>query len=61
MMKTELRTSINVTDDISLVPVSRQIREEHASQILSIISWKDMTTKERKEEASKPIYLVRYE
>ena len=60
-MKTEIRTSINVTDDISLVPVSKQMREEHTSQILSVISWKDMTIKEKKKEASKPIYLVRYE
>ena len=60
-MKTEIRTRINVTDDISFVAVSKQMREEHISQILSVISWKDMTIKEKKKEASKPIYLVRYE
>jgi hypothetical protein len=60
-MRTDLRTSIKVTDDIFLAPVSKRMREEHISQILSVISWKDMTTKEKKKEASKPIYLVRYE
>jgi hypothetical protein len=60
-LKTETRTNINVTDEISFVPVSKQVKEEHASQILSVISWKVMTKKEKKEEASKPIYLVRYE
>ena len=60
-MRIALRSTVNVNDDISLVPVSKQMREEHASEILSVISWKDMTIKERKKEASKPIYLVRYE
>jgi hypothetical protein len=60
-MKTEVKASINVSDDICLFPVSQQVREEHTSQILSVISWKDMTIKEKRKEASKPIYLVRYE
>jgi len=60
-VRTELRTSINVTDDISLIPVSRQMREEHMSQILSADSLKNMTIEEKKKEANKPIYLVRYE
>lgn len=60
-MRTELRSSINVTDDVSFVPVSKQMREEHMSQILSADSLKNMTTEEKKKEANKPIYLVRYE
>ena len=60
-MRTELRSSINVTDDISLAPITKQMREEHESQILSADSWKNMTTKEKKKEANKPVYLVRYE
>jgi hypothetical protein len=60
-LKTEIRTNINVADDISFVPVSDQVKGEHASQILSVISWKGMTREEKKKEASKPIYLVRYE
>jgi hypothetical protein len=60
-MRTELRSSINVTDDISLAPVSKQMREEHISQILSADSLKNMTMEEKKKEANKPIYLVRYE
>jgi hypothetical protein len=60
-MRTELKSSINVSDDISLAPVSKQMLEEHISQMLSSYSWENMTTKERKKEANKPIYLVRYE
>ena len=60
-MKTELRSSIKVTDDISLAPVSKQMREEHILQILSADSLKNMTVEEKKKEANKPIYLVRYE
>jgi hypothetical protein len=60
-MRTELRSSINVTDDFSLVPVSKQMREEHISQMLSVNSLKNMTMEEKKKEANKPIYLVRYE
>jgi len=60
-MGTELKSSINVSDDISLAPVSKQMLEEHISQMLSSYSWENMTTKERKKEANKPIYLVRYE
>jgi len=60
-MRTELRSSINVIDDISLAPVSKQMREAHISQILSVDSLKNMTIKEKKKEANKPIYLVRYE
>jgi len=60
-MRTELRPVINVTDDISLAPVSKSMREEHMLQILSAVSLKNMTIEEKKKEASKPIYLVRYE
>jgi hypothetical protein len=60
-MRTELKSSINVSNDISLAPVSKQMLEEHISQMLSSYSWKNMTIKERKKEANKPIYLVRYE
>jgi hypothetical protein len=60
-MKTELRSIINVTDDISLAPISKPMREEHMLQILSADSLKNVTIEERKKEASKPIYLVRYE
>jgi len=60
-MRTELRSSINVMDDISLAPISKQMREEHITQILCADSLKKMTMKEKKKEANKPIYLVRYE
>jgi len=60
-MRTELRSSIVVTVDISLAPITKQMREEHVSQILSADSWKNMTIKEKKKEANKPVYLVRYE
>jgi hypothetical protein len=60
-MKTELRSIINVTDEIFLAPLSKSMREEHMLQILSADSLKNMTIEEKKKEASKPIYLVRYE
>ncbi len=60
-MRTELRSSINVADDISLAPVSKRMREEHISQILNSNCLKNMTMEEKKKEANKPIYLVRYE
>ena len=61
MVRTELRSNINATDDISLVPVSRQAKEEHISRIVGADSLKNMTMEAKKKEANKPIYLVRYE
>jgi hypothetical protein len=60
-MKIDVRSNINSNDDITLVPVSKQIREEHISQILSAHSLKNLTMEEKKKEALKPIYLIRYE
>lgn len=60
-MRTELRSRIDVTDDLSLTPISKQMREKHITQILCVDSMKNMTMKEKKKEANKPIYLVRYE
>jgi hypothetical protein len=60
-MRTEPRPDINATCDIFLAPVSEQMREEHKAQILTAESWKNMTTREKKKEANKPIYLIRYE
>lgn len=60
-MRIDVRSNININDDITLVPVSKKAREEHISQILSIDSLKNLTREEKKKEAHKPIYLVRYE
>ena len=60
-MRIDVRSNINSSDDIILVPVSKQIREEHISQILSTNSLKNLTMEEKKKEALKPIYLIRYE
>jgi len=60
-MRIDVRSNINSSDDIILVPVSKQIREEHISQILSTNSLKNLTMEEKKKEAHKPIYLIRYE
>jgi hypothetical protein len=60
-MRIELKSDINVACDIFLAPVSERMREEHKAQILSAESWKNMTTREKKKEVNKPIYLIRYE
>jgi hypothetical protein len=60
-MRIDVRSNININDDITLVPVSKQAREEHISQILSIDSLKNLTREQKKKEALKPMYLIRYE
>jgi len=61
MMRNELRSNINVTEDLSLTPVSKQARKEFTRQIPSEHSLKSMSTEEKKREANKPMYLARYE
>jgi len=60
-MRRTLKTNIDVDKDFSLVPISEKIREKHFAEILDVLSLKDLTLTQRKKEASKPIYLVRYE
>lgn len=60
-IKNCLQSEPTLADDVSLAPVSKQLREEHISQIVSENSWKIMTIEQKKKEESKPIYLVRYE
>jgi hypothetical protein len=60
-MRIDVKSNINSNDDIILVPVSKQIREEHLSQIKSANRLKNLTMIEKKKEALKPIYLIRYE
>ena len=59
-MKSELK-DVGFNDQSSCAIVSSQIREENIAQIPHITTLKDITAQQRKEEASKPIYLVRYE
>jgi hypothetical protein len=60
-MGNDTKSRINITEDIILAPVSKQRRKDHLSQILRANCPKNMTMKEKKKEALKPIYLVRYE
>jgi hypothetical protein len=59
-MKSELKDAdINV--QLSCTTVSAQLVEGNIAQMLHAKSLKDITPEQRKKEASKPIYLVRYE
>jgi hypothetical protein len=60
-MRQPLKTNIDVDSDFSLMPISEKSREKHFAETLNVNSLKDLTLKQRKKEASKPIYLVRYE
>jgi hypothetical protein len=59
-MKSELKdASINV--QLSCTTVSAQLVEGNIAQMLHAKSLKDIKSEQKKKEASKPIYLVRYE
>jgi hypothetical protein len=59
MKKEQKDASIN--DQLSCAIISAQIVEENITQTPHAKSLKDMTAQQKKKEASKPIYLVRYE
>jgi len=59
-MKNELRNAY-INDQLPCTMISEQNGEEKITQIPQAKSLKDVTSGERKREASKPIYLVRYE
>jgi len=59
-MKNELRDSSN-NDQLPYAAISRQIDEDKITRIFHAKSLKDITSEERKKDASKPIYLFRYE
>jgi hypothetical protein len=59
-MKTELRDAC-INDQLPCTTISLQIEEKKISRMLHAKSLKDITSEERKKEANKPIYLVRYE
>jgi hypothetical protein len=60
-MKNDLEINMSVDNEFSLTPISEKTREKHLAEILNVSSLKDLTLKQRKKEASRPIYLVRYE
>jgi hypothetical protein len=59
-MKNELRDAY-INDRLPCTTISEQIGEVKITQTPHAKSLKDITSEERKKEASKPIYLVRYE
>jgi hypothetical protein len=59
-MKNELREYC-IKDPLPCTAISEQIEGEKIIPISLAKSLKDITSEERKKEASKPIYLVRYE
>jgi len=59
-MKSEFKDA-SFNDQSSCAAVSSQTMEENIAQMPHITSLKDITAQQKKMEASKPIYLVRYE
>ena len=59
-MKNEQK-DVSINDQLFCAAISAQIMEEDVAQMPHTKSLKDITTQQRKREASKPIYLVRYE
>jgi hypothetical protein len=53
--------NVSINDQLSCATVSAQIAEENIAQMPLAKSLKDITAQQKKKEASKPIYLVRYE
>jgi len=60
-MKNYLKINMSPDNEFSLTPISEKTREKHLTEILDVSSLKNLTLKQRKKEASRPIYLVRYE
>jgi hypothetical protein len=50
-----------INNQLPCTAMSEQIEVKEITQVLHVKSFKDITSEERKKEASKPIYLVRYE
>jgi hypothetical protein len=59
-MKNESKNAC-INDQSSCIITSERIGEENTAQIPHAKRLKDTTSEQRKKEASKPIYLVRYE
>jgi hypothetical protein len=59
-MKSELKDA-SINDQLSCTTVSAQLVEGNIAQMPHAKSLKDITSEQKKKEASKPIYLVRYE
>jgi hypothetical protein len=59
-MKNEPRSAY-INDQLPYITISEQSEREDTPQIPHAKSLKDIASEDRKKEASKPIYLVRYE
>jgi hypothetical protein len=59
-MKNEQKDA-SINDQLSCATVSAQIMEQNIAQMPHAKSLKDITAQQKKKDASKPIYLVRYE
>jgi hypothetical protein len=59
-MKSELKDA-SINDQLSCATVSAQLVDGNIAQMPHAKSLKDITSEQKKKEASKPIYLVRYE
>jgi hypothetical protein len=59
-MKSEFKDA-SINDQLSCTTVSAQLVEGNIAQMPHTKSLKNITSEQKKKEASKPIYLVRYE
>jgi len=55
------KTSIQSLDDLVFAPIDEEVLKQHLAQTANAESLKEMTLRQRKKHASRPIYLVRYE
>jgi hypothetical protein len=60
-LKNYPRTIIQSSDDLVFVPISEETLRQHLVQKVKAESLKELTLRQRKKYAGKPIYLVRYE
>ena len=60
-LKNYPRTIIQSFDDLVFIPISEETLKQHLVQKVKAESLKEMTLRQRKKDAGKPIYLVRYE
>jgi hypothetical protein len=59
-MKNEQKDA-SINDQLSCATVSAHVVEQNIAQMLHAKYLKDITAQQKKKDASKPIYLVRYE
>jgi hypothetical protein len=60
-MSSHVKKSRAPTDEAQLSNLHKEAGEEKLNEILKNVSFKTMTLEERRKEAQKPLFLIRYE